>query len=236
MLLLVPAVRRQGRDVAQQRHTVAWPLYPWSMFVVVGVGFALRTVAINLSSSPTKGFMTGFQGYVLIPLVYVWLLLWFESSVGRRFAWLPAVLPLALVALAFPGRPDSVAELRYLVLLRDAVGSPVQISLWLLVLHFAYIWFRRLRVGEAGLLAAVCGLAFVDRHSVDWATLPAINLLPLGLAAAWFAVRAFIVRNCCGGNGGGMLRRRDELPGCATRPSSSSSATFRCTLPLSLEC
>lgn len=195
MLLLVPAARQQGRDVAVNGTPWGWPLYPWSLFVIVGVGLTLRTFAISLSFEPTKGFMTGFQAYFLIPLVYAWLLLWFESAAGRPTAWVPAMLPLALVAMAFPGAPASVAQLRYLALLRDTVGSPIQITLVLLVLHFAYLWARRVRAGEIGLLASLCGLAVVDSQTIAWGALAPVNLWPLGAAAAILTVRAIVMRN-----------------------------------------
>jgi hypothetical protein len=194
MLLLAPAARQQGRDVVENGTPWGWPLYPWSLFVIVGVGFTLRTVAISFSFESTRGFMTGFQGYFLIPLVYVWLLLWFESVAGRPTAWIPALLPILMVALALPGSPSSVAELRYLAMLRDAVGSPVQIVLWAFVAHFAYVWMRGVRLGEWGLMAAVCGLALVDRQTVRWDVLPTeILLWPLAAAGAIFAVRALVV-------------------------------------------
>jgi hypothetical protein len=196
MLLLAPAARRQGRDVAVNGTPWSWPLYPWSLFVIVGVGFTLRTIAISFSFESTKGFMSGFQAYFLVPLVYVWLLLWFESVSGRPAAWLPAMAPLVLVALALPGSPATVAEMRYLALLRGAAGSPVQIVLWLLVAHFAYVWMRGVRWGEWGLLGALCGLAIVDERSLRWDGLAEeLNLWPLVVAGVVFAVRAGVVRS-----------------------------------------
>jgi hypothetical protein len=194
MLLLVPAARRQGRDVVENGTPWQWPLYPWSLFVIVGVGLTLRTFAISLSFEPTKGFMSGFQAYFLIPLIYAWLLLWFEGVAGRRQMWLPAMLPLALVALALPGHADSIAEMRYLQLLRDAVGSPIQITLWVQIAHFGYVWLRGVRAAEFALLAAICGLAFVDRETVNLNTLAEVNLWPLTAVAAIVTVRAIAVR------------------------------------------
>jgi hypothetical protein len=184
--VMAPANRRRGRDVLNNGTPWGWPLYPWSLFVVVGVGIALRAYAISMSFDPTKSAATGFQAYFLIPLILSWLLLWTEGAdYGKSGRQLFAVAaPLLLLLLALPGPGKSVSQTRYIELLQDAIGSPIQVTAGLLIVYFAYLWGRGIRLAEAGLLMCLGVLAFVDRHTVDLKTVSALNGAPVVAAVA----------------------------------------------------
>jgi hypothetical protein len=177
---LVPANRRRGQNVLNNGTPWGWPLYPWSLFVLVGVGVVLRAYAMTMSFDPTKSPASGFQLYFLIPLILSWLLLWTEGAdhakPGRQFV--AVVAPLLLLLLAFPGPGMSVAQVRYLDLLGDSIGSPIQVTAALLIVYFAYLWSRGIHFAEAGLLTCLGVLAFVDRYTVDLKTIAPVNSAP----------------------------------------------------------
>jgi hypothetical protein len=175
--LLVPAVRSRGQNVIGNGTPWGWPLYPSSLFVLLGVGVLLRAYAMSMSFDPTKGLESGLQLYVVVPLLLSWQLLWTEgadhSKPGRKL--FAVVAPLALLALALPGQGGSVGQSRYLELLQDSIGSPIQITAALLIAYYVYVWSRGIRLAEAGVLLAFGVLAFVDKHTVDLDTLAAIQ-------------------------------------------------------------
>ena len=179
--MLAPAARSRGKNVTNNGTPWGWPLYPWSLFVLLGVGVLLRAYAMSMSFDPTKGLASGLQLYVVVPLLLSWHLLWTEgadhSKPGRKLFAVAA--PLALLALALPGQGGSVGETRYLELLQDAIGSPIQITAALLIGYYVYVWSRGIRLAEVGLLITFGLLAVVDRHTTDLHTLAPIQAFPL---------------------------------------------------------
>ena len=179
--LLAPAARSRGQNVTHNGTPWGWPLYPWSLFVLLGVGVLLRAYAMSMSFDPTKGLASGLQLYVVVPLLLSWHLLWTEgadhSKPGRKVFAVAA--PLALLALALPGQGGSIGQSRYLELLQVTVGSPIQITAALLIDYYLYAWSRGIRLAEAALLLAFGVLAVADKHTVDLHTFAPIQAIPL---------------------------------------------------------
>jgi hypothetical protein len=188
--LLMPAARLRGENVINNGTPWEWPLYPWSLFVLLGVGVLLRAYAMSMSFDPTKGLTSGFQLYVVVPLLLSWHLLWTEGAdYAKPWRKLFAVVaPLALFALALPGQGGSVGEIRYLELLQDTVGSPIQITAALLIAYYVYVWSRGIRLAEAGLLLAFGVLAIVNKHTVDLLSLAPIQAAPIVTAVALLVI------------------------------------------------
>jgi hypothetical protein len=188
--MLVPASRRRGQDVVNNGTPWGWPLYPWSLFVLVGVGVLLRAYAMTMSFDPTKGLASGFQPYFVIPLVLSWLLLWAEGAdhakPGRpAFA---VFAPLLLIVLAFPGASANPSQARYLTMLQDSIGAPIQITGILLIAYFAYLWLRGIRLAEVGILICLGMLAVVDRSTVDLKTFAPATTAPVVVAVALLVI------------------------------------------------
>lgn len=188
--MLVPAARRRGQDVVNNGTPWNWPLYPWSLFVLVGVGVLLRAYAMSMSFDPTKGSAIGFQSYFIIPLILSWLLLWNEGAdqskpARRGFA---VCAPLALVVLAFPGSGANLSQARYLAMLHDSIGSPIQITAALLIVYFVYLWLRGIRLAEAGILVCLGILALVDGSTVNLETIAPIKTEPVVVGVALLVV------------------------------------------------
>lgn len=188
--LLAPAARLRGRNVINNGTPWGWPLYPWSLFVLLGVGVLLRAYAMSMSFDPTKGLASGFQLYVVVPLLLSWILLWTEgadhSKPGRKLV--AVTVPLALLALALPGQRASVTEARYLELLQDTIGSPIQVTAALLIAYYVYVWSRGIRLAEAGLLLTFGVLAVVDKQTVDLHTLAPIHAVPMVTAVVLLVI------------------------------------------------
>ncbi|HEX2475588.1 MAG TPA: hypothetical protein VHK01_12625, partial [Lacipirellulaceae bacterium] len=100
-IALAPAARRRGRDVIDNGTPWGWPLYPWSLFVLLAAAILLRSYALSLAFDPTKGLASGFQLYFLVPLLLSWIMLCVEGAdlakPGRKM--IAVVAPLALLAL-----------------------------------------------------------------------------------------------------------------------------------------
>ena len=188
--MLAPAAHSRGQNVTNNGTPWGWPLYPWSLFVLLGVGVLLRAYALSMSFDPTKGLASGLQLYVVVPLLLCWHLLWSEgadhSKPGRKL--FAVVAPLALLALALPGQGGSVGETRYLELLQETVGSPIQITAALLIAYYVYAWSRGIRLAEAGVLLAFGVLAVVDKHTVGPQTFAPIQAAPIVTAVVLLVI------------------------------------------------
>jgi hypothetical protein len=189
-VLLAPAARSRGKNVIANGTPWGWPLYPWSLFVLLGVGVLLRAYAMSMSFDPTKGLASGLKLYVVVPLLLSWHLLWTEgadhSKPGRKF--FAVVAPLALLVLAMPGQGGSIGQSRYLDLMQDTIGSPIQITAALLIAYYVYAWSRGIRLAEAGVLFAFGVLAIVNKQTVDLHTLAPIQTAPVVTAAVLLVI------------------------------------------------
>ncbi len=181
IVLLIPAARKGMRGVRKNGTPWRWPMYPWTLFVILGVGIAIRAVTLTFSFDPTKGFNSGFQSYFLVPLLLAVILIIAESTLAHcndRSWWRFVVLPLALLLLSLPGTPASVAQGRYLSLLQETVGSPVQITAALLIVFFIYLLSKGQQIAEWGILINLGVLSVVDHNTLDMDSLAEINALP----------------------------------------------------------
>jgi len=181
MVLLLPAMRRREQVLQNNGTPWSWPWYPWTIFVVLGIGIVIRTLTITFSFDPTRGFNSGIQPYFLIPLMLSWILLWAENGFDRnnsRPCWRFILVPFGLFALSLPGMPESVVQARYLNLLQDSIGSPIQITAVLLIFYSIYLLLKGLRTAEWGLLATLGVLSFVDSETLDINTFTELNPTP----------------------------------------------------------
>lgn len=181
VVLLLPAAKKRNRGLQHNGTPWNWPWYPWTLFVVLGIGFGIRTLTITYSFDPTKGFTSGYQAYFLIPWLLAILLIWSECSTHRQDSrpwWRFVVLPLGLLVLAIPGQPNSHVQANYLALLQESVGSPVQITAVLLLLFFAYRVFRGSKSAEWGFLAALGMLSITGPKTLDINSLADLKLAP----------------------------------------------------------
>jgi hypothetical protein len=187
LLTLVPAARTPAKREPSSGTPWPWPMFPWSLFVFLTIGIALRSWWLSISFEPASGTDGSFRAYFLVPIVLAWSVLITEMGAARRSADATAfgmLLPLASLALAFPGYPSSPVAAARLFDLAETVGSPAQLTSWGLVAFYASMWLARRPTAETLCLASLAVAGFVGPETVGLASLSRPQALPLGLLAA----------------------------------------------------
>jgi hypothetical protein len=191
-LSLLPAVRGGARYAAENGTPWPWPLYPWLAFAVLAVAFSLRSFALTMTFGPRGPiwkslesrtgivFDTIWGPYFLVPLAFAILVLLLEMSLVAKDRWLQQqVLHWApgLLLLCVPWLNGPTAN-SFLRAVRDTIGSPAWITVWLLIGFYAWAWLRRVRFAEWGVAGAVALFSFVDLHTTGFKTLAAAQAWP----------------------------------------------------------
>ena len=183
LLTLLPAARTPAAHEPASGTPWKWPYYPWSLFIYLTVGLAIRSWWLSYSFEPAKGEDAYFRPFFLLPLVLAWSALVLEIGKVRHSAGAVAAglsLPgvgLALGFLSWGHSPETLAFLDRL----STIGTPAQITVWSLLLYYAWAWLRGAKAAEGfliglGLLSSVVGSA-----TLDWNTLIRPNPLPLAV-------------------------------------------------------
>lgn len=175
-LCLLPAIRGGVSYVKGNGTPWGWPLFPWIAFGVIAACVALRSFALCLTFGPagpmwiTSGsgprmisFDTLWGFYFLIPLGFVLLLLLLEGSLvtgNQKFqAGVIRFSPLLLL-LAMPAATGRV-HLGFLFKVTDVIGSPIWITLWLLVGFYLWAAVRRVPGAVGAGMGAIALFAIV---------------------------------------------------------------------------
>lgn len=192
LLTLLPAARTPAEREPATGTPWRWPYYPWSLFVYLTIGLAIRSWWLAYSFETSHDNDDYFQPYFLLPLVLAWSALVLEMGLARRSHGAMAagmVLPLAGLALGFlgPGRtPEQVRFLDNLALL----GTPAQLAVWSLLLFYAWAWLRKVRIAEGFVVVLGLVSAVVNRTTYDWFSLGSPHPLPLAAVAGGLAILA----------------------------------------------
>ena len=185
-LCLLPAIRGGVSYVKGNGTPWGWPLFPWIAFGVIAACVSLRSFALCLtfgpagpmwvkvgSGPPLISFDTLWGFYFLIPLGFVLLLLLLEGSLvtgNQKFqAGVIRFSPLLLL-LAMPAVTGRV-HLNFLFKVTDVIGSPIWITLWLLVGFYLWAAVRRVPGAVGAGLAAVALLSIVGPQTLGTRTL-----------------------------------------------------------------
>ncbi len=84
LLSLVPAARAGAGLVAGNGSPWRWPLYPWSLFVVMAAGLGVRSYSLCVSFHYVGGSRTIFGPYFLVPIGLAVSLIWLEIGIVSR--------------------------------------------------------------------------------------------------------------------------------------------------------
>src|SRR6185295_16806019 len=163
-----------------------WPFYPWSLFVFLTIGLAIRSWWLTIAFEPAKGPDAYFRPYFLLPLLFAWAALLLEMGLSRRLQGAVAaaiMLPIVGLLLGFPGPGQNAVESAFLGQLIEAVGSPPQIAVAGLLTFYGYAWFRGVRAAEGFVAGSTLLAAFIGSHTLDWTTLTPPNPLPVAAVA-----------------------------------------------------
>jgi hypothetical protein len=198
LLTLLPAASTPPWKEFKSGTPWKWPFYPWSLFVYLTIGVAIRAWWLTIAFEPAKGPDAYFKPYFLLPLVLAWSALVLEMGQARRSNGAISaalLLPLTGLMIGFPGPGQNPVEVVFLDRLTQAIGSPAQLTVWSLLGFYGWAWLRREQFAEGFLIALGLLAAVVGPQTLDWATLSAPQPLVLGIVALAIVVRAILLES-----------------------------------------
>jgi hypothetical protein len=197
--LLIPAARRGPAGVAKNGSPWRWPLYPWSLFVVMVGALCVRCWSLCVSFHYVQGSRTIFGPYFLVPIGLAAALVWLEIGIAvRRRAITTAALalPLVLVCWATVGDRHEWVYRQFQDRFIDTLGgSPAYLTLLAAVAFLVYAAARRVPAAWELLALAVAGLSVVGPRTVDLTELDGLRALPMAAAGIVLAAASWRKRD-----------------------------------------
>lgn len=193
ILLLLPAVRR-GPDYVRRNGTPwAWPMFPWSMFVVLIGVLVARMYSVSVSFDPVLDlswsqaaqFENAFGPLFFTPILLAVSVLIFERAAQKNsLGWSPTLaIPLFAVAAAIPPHDPTSLYGNLYARLASELGSPVWFALLGVTAAYAYAAIRKLPYAFPSLICALMGLAVVGPATVSFQSFTSPQLLPTAIVA-----------------------------------------------------
>jgi len=185
-LSLLPAVRR-GPGYGRPNGTPwSWPWFPWTLFVVLAMAVAIRACSMLLSFHTVAGGDSIFRPYFLVPFLWAVGLVLLEIGLTTRrrgpqvFA---LAVPFLLLTLSALNGSGSVVHLQFMAEFEQLLGgSPLFLSLVLVVAFYAMAVARHVPAAYDLLALGIAGLAMIGPHTHDLLELTAPKALPLLVA------------------------------------------------------
>jgi hypothetical protein len=189
-LTLLPAIRRGPHYVRGNGSPWPWPLYPWSLFGMLGLAVLGRAFLLCWSMQLLDGperFQSMFGPYFLVLFGLAVAVLILEGGLvsGRRTVLAAALLvPVGLIGLALVGhRPDPVYQEFLEVFATRLGGDPLYLTLLVSMAFYGYATLRRVPLAVEGLTVALLALAVIGSDTLTRGELVAIRWAPILLAA-----------------------------------------------------
>jgi hypothetical protein len=190
-LTLLPAARRGPEYTRDNGSPWPWPLYPWTLFGLLGFAVPARAFllcwSMQLLDARDRDRLI-FGPYFLVPFGLAVAAIVLEIGIVSRrrgVLRLALALPAALVLLAFAGhRHDSVYRAFLDVFAARLGGNPAWVALLAAAGFYAYAALRRVPLAIEALTGALAALAVVGPRSLRWGEWVAPQVLPLAAAAA----------------------------------------------------
>jgi len=196
LMPLVPAARGGAALVAKNGSPWRWPLYPWSLFVVMAAGLGVRCYSLCVSFHYVGGSRTIFGPYFLVPIGLAVSLAWLEIGIASRRRSVMAAaagLPLLLACMAMTGHRYEAVYMHFLDLFIGTLGgSPAFLTLIAAVLLLAYAAARRVPLAWDLMAVGLAALAVVGPKTItpfDTVTPRSLPLLAAGLVVGSLAAR-----------------------------------------------
>lgn len=196
LLMLLPAARR-GPDYIRGNGTPwAWPWFPWTLFVVLGVAVGLRHYSLCVSLHPVPGLASTFRPYFLVPFLLAANVVLLEGAIAARRTGLQAAclcLPIGLLALA---GYDGGMNFWHREFLSDFThvtgGTPLFYTLVAVAALHAVAVVRRVSLAPDALTLSVLALAMVGpaaQGTSGYARPEPLMLLAAGIVQLYAAHR-----------------------------------------------
>src|SRR6185295_18376800 len=153
-----------------------WPWFPWTAFGVIGAAVALRSFALAMTfgqTGPIWGdikarsgiiFDTIWGPYFLVPLALSFVVLLFEGAMSARNRLAAGKLLTcapSLLLLAWPWS-DGPAFQAFLGKVTSTIGSPVWLTVWMLLAFYVRALLRKAPGASLGFVAMIVLLSFVQ--------------------------------------------------------------------------
>ncbi len=199
-LTLLPAIRRGPAYVRGNGSPWPWPLYPWTLFGLLGLAVPARSFllcySMHLLDGPDHGRLI-FGPYFVVPFGLCATIVLLELGLVLRSRPMLGVAigaPLGLAVLAMLGHRDDPVYQEFLTAFTQRLGAtPVYLTLLAAAGFYGYAALRRAPGAFGHLTASLAALAFVGPSTVAFGDLTAPQLPPL-LAAAALQLTLGIVR------------------------------------------
>ena len=193
MLMCVPVVWR-GRNVFRNNGTPwKWPLFPWSILVILVAAACVRLYMFSLAFIPEFGWESPLAWHFFMPIFFAAYVLVVElanSFFPRiRNVYLCAAIPVLMLAMPWPAGEMSTFFLEDVSL---AIGNPLWLALMMVVAFGVTLWIRGHHEVEFGVQLFLLGAVFVyyDRPEISATPVSAIPVIALSV---FHAVRAWRV-------------------------------------------
>jgi hypothetical protein len=193
---LVPAARAGAALVAGNGSPWRWPLYPWSLFVVMAFGLGVRCYSLCVSFHYVGGSHTIFGPYFLVPIGLAVSLIWLEIGIASRrrpVMVAAAAVPLLLAGLAMTGHRYEAVYMHFLDMFMGTLGgSPAFLTLVAAILFLAYAAARRVPLAWELIAVGLTALAVVGPKTItpfDTVSPRSLPLLAAGLVLGSVAAR-----------------------------------------------
>jgi hypothetical protein len=195
LLTLVPAIRRGADYVSENGTPWKWPLYPMSLFVVVGTAMVFRSYALSLSYDPVLDvswtaaldMASRFGGIFVVPFLLALSVLCLEGSRVTDGAWLRRIgllLPFLALYVSTPDMSQPTLYLGFVEMMTGQYASPVWFTAAASVLILGHATIQQTRNAELPLSLMLLVLGFVGPTTLDITQLAPHNLIPLAAASA----------------------------------------------------
>jgi hypothetical protein len=193
---LLPAARAGAHLVAKNGSPWRWPLYPWSLFVVMVAGLGVRCYSLCVSFHYVGGSHTIFGPYFLVPIGLASSVVWLEIGIASRRPGVmvaAAAMPLLLTGVALTGeRHDSVYQGFLELFIGSLGGSPAFLTLVAAILFLVYAALRQVPLAWEMMAAGLSVLAVVGPTTITSSDMVSPRSLPLvaaGLVLGSLAAR-----------------------------------------------